>query len=897
MERVFRLSRVSRYKAVLAQFSSSIFRPSENWTQFRSRSDRPRQARQFLQLPPFGVLLMLLVVSLAVVPAPTVSQTCAPNGDVDGDGRLTGRDALWVFEQALLVLDPPLDACGLMIADVHPVPTAADGRITGGDALCIFERALGLPSCLDPAAGTPFAESLSFQADPSVPYVEKQLIGTDPDGDTLTYELLDAPTGTGYVDAVVGPETGILSLSIAAGFTGEILLHYRVTDGRFFSAPATVRITVEVIAGERLLGAAEIEPEEVAALLTADRSRLTALPPRVNLDHLFPTPGDQLCQGSCTAWAVAYAVKTYQERIEVGWALNTPRHIFSPAFIYNQINGGADRGSKITDAFDLIVRRGAATLATMPYDGGYKQGGRCVNKGDFLGQPTAAAFQEASNFKALYQRRLNGILDIKGYLAEGIPAVIGMETCDAFSRLRGANSVYNTFGGFDCGGHTVTITGYDDNRYGGAFRVINSWSTGWGDGGYFWLPYGFFNRAVATTHYGGANILVDAENNVVIPPDPVPPIVPDDLPNLQVQSWHADYDPRPRGLGTLQYRVVNTGLGVAPAGWDVNFMLSENQRITSADTYVVRERIRRELGVGNAVYRDQQNELEFSFPDGLAEGTYWMAVWVDDLLVVDESNEDDNVSLGRRRVTIENTLPDLYVRNWHARWDGRGNGSLTYRVDNIGRGSVDADHWDINLVLSPDEPIGNGNEIYLFYEDATRILNPGGYVFRDDNNPAYFQIDVDAFGYSVPYGSYYMALWVDDLQDVAESNELNNYSLGSNLVDLFPSVASAPGGGAKAVVLQSPLVQPNRQVVDRLYNGHELPPHDALVKRVQIQRTPQGGTSLTVLDDTPLLSLSADGAGDSLAPSQQRSSADIIIFPVVEEFPVPDNNPTGQGDK
>ena len=345
-------------------------------------------------------------------------------------------------------------------------------------------------------------------------------------------------------------------------------------------------------------------------------------------------------------------------------------------------------------------------------------------------------------------------------------------------------------------------------------------------------------------------------------------------------------------------------------------MLSENQRITSADTFVVWETIPIDLQPGGAVSRDQGNELGFSFPDGIAEGTYWMAVWVDDLDIVEESDEDDNVSLGEGRVIIENTLPDLYVRNWYAEWDDYGNGTLTYEVENIGRSSVDHGLWDINLVLSPDEIIGNGDEWTLFYEAATYALNPDANVYRDDSNPAYFNIYQDAFGFSVPSGVYYMAVWVDDLADVEESNELNNYSLGGNLVDI--SYASSPvvtsdgdqvhspvvagADGASALVRQSPFVQPTRQVLNRLYNGHELPTHDALVKKVRIERTPQGGTSLTVVADattsnTPPSLLSEDGDEELPVRTQQRRSADTVIFPIVKEFFMPQNSLTNQGGK
>lgn len=854
----------------------------------------------------YSHFLILLVILIVYLPTSAVSQTCLPNGDVNQDGNITASDALLAFQHALGIADPPLNSCQLTLADVYPVPTAPDGRITAADALCIFQKVLSLESCLDTMAGQPIAEPISFQMDPAVPYVEQQLIGTDPDGDTLTYELLGDPNGVGYTNAVVGPQSGVLYATITAGFSGEIRLHYRVTDGRLFSEPAIILIIVEALVDDQGLGSLPIPPEEYAELLSADASRHAEdLPPSVDLSANFPIPGNQGTQQSCVGWATAYALKSYQEKLEIGWALNTSNHLFSPAFVYNQINGGQDRGSTIVGALDLIINQGVATLATMPY-----------HEGDYLTQPSNEARREAEKFRGAERRRVNRVIDAKGYLAEGIPSVMGMQTCDAFHHLRGSNTVYNAFGGHDCGGHAVTVVGYDDNRFGGAFKVINSWGTGWGDGGYFWLPYDFVPYAVKE-----AFILLDAENlepvdPTVIPPEPPNPAPRDELPNLQVQSWSATYDPRPRGQGQLQYIVTNTGTGIATSGADVNFMLSENQRITSTDHFVVWETIPFDLSPGRAVVRDQDNPLYFSFPDGLPEGTYYMAVWVDDFDVVEESNENDNVSLGQRRITIENTLPDLYVRNWYAIWDNSGNGVLTYDVENIGRSNADHGLWDINLVLSPDEIIGNGNETFLFYEAATYSLGPGDSVYRDVTNPAYFNIFLDYSGSPVPSGEYYMALWVDDFDLVDESNELNNYSLGGNLVDIFNAFSQVPilgrdqarssilagADGASALVQQSPSVQLTRQVLNRLYNGHELPTHDALVKKVRIEKTPQGGMSLRVVEDatssdTPPPLLSEDTDEELPVRTQQRQSADMVIFPVVEEFFMPQDNPTNQGSK
>jgi C1A family cysteine protease len=39
------------------------------------------------------------------------------------------------------------------------------------------------------------------------------------------------------------------------------------------------------------------------------------------------------------------------------------------------------------------------------------------------------------------------------------------------------------------GGHAVAVVGYNDNLNGGRFICRNSWGTGWGDRGYFYMPY------------------------------------------------------------------------------------------------------------------------------------------------------------------------------------------------------------------------------------------------------------------------------------------------------------------------------------------------------------------------------------------------------------------------
>jgi hypothetical protein len=638
--------------------------------------------------------------------------------------------------------------------------------------------------------------------------------------------------------------------------------------------------------GDKKTGRNDVAAEEYAhfALSTLSSDLLgmvgsqPTIPRSIDLSVNFPAPGDQGSQSSCVGWATAYALKSYQEKVETGWTLNTPDHLFSPAFIYNQINGGQDQGSNISEALALAVSKGVATLATMPY-----------NYTDYRTQPTASAFTQALKFKAASFLRVNDTSQIKAALANRKPVVGGIAVYQQLVALKGSNSVYNTSSGNKQGGHAITIVGYDDDKYGGAFKVINSWSQNWGDNGFFWMPYNFTSGGILSEAY----ILEDAENTETITPQEPTEPKPDNstLPNLTVENWNASYDPHPRGAGSLTYTIKNSGSGIAPPGADVNFMLSDNPDISSSDYYVVYESIPFDLQSGGSAYRDAGNAITFNFPDQLSSGIYYMALWVDDLDVVEESNEKDNKSIGNNSLTIQNTLPDLEVNTWYADWDGYGNGILTYEIINSGASSTSSTNWYINLILDKDQFFGNGNEIFLFYEQAAFILAPGGTVYRRaGQNPAHFNLYESYDNGYVPSGTYYMALWVDDTDAENESNELNNgsYSWGtipisgyfgatrsgvkSSRTDNTSSLLSATGQDA------------NLDGSGKAYNGKKLPPTNLIWQKVEITRLGNGGTSMKILDQKMGAPVTEK---DQPKYSKTISAKTKVIFPTTSATPMP----------
>ena len=248
--------------------------------------------------------------------------------------------------------------------------------------------------------------------------------------------------------------------------------------------------------------------------ITLTNVNASDLPSSVDLTNMLPPVGDQGSQGSCVAWAVGYYYKTFTEHTEQSWDVTTDAHQFSPAFVYNQINGGHDNGSTFSDAFQLLEDKGCDTLKIFPY-----------NDQDYTTQPTQDQLNLALPFKIqdygnlFYGRRVNApyapttdwtwegtpltdqeINNLKGILANkhsvfviGIP-VFGSWYRSDFGPHDYIHNVPDDGGDTFYGYHAVTLVGYDDNMYGGAFRMVNSWGKNWGDNGYTWITYNWIKQ-------------------------------------------------------------------------------------------------------------------------------------------------------------------------------------------------------------------------------------------------------------------------------------------------------------------------------------------------------------------------------------------------------------------
>jgi hypothetical protein len=253
--------------------------------------------------------------------------------------------------------------------------------------------------------------------------------------------------------------------------------------------------------GHLATGLQFLDPGVYQAIPLAAPSFGGPLPERAMVSPL-PSAGNQGQQSSCVGWAIAGARSILTAR-RAKQSPDPPDRFFSPAWIYNQIrlDPASCRGfSYFLDGLNLLTRDGIVDLATFPYHEAH-----CHT------QPTTAQKQRALQHRVPAWRRVNTVdeTEVKTHLASANPVLVGMFVGPTFQQLAGG-SIYQGNENGDTSGHAMVVVGYDDSR--GAFRLLNSWGTEWGDSGYGWVSYPAFRR-LAREGY----VLEEAANGLPTP--------------------------------------------------------------------------------------------------------------------------------------------------------------------------------------------------------------------------------------------------------------------------------------------------------------------------------------------------------------------------------------------
>ena len=227
-------------------------------------------------------------------------------------------------------------------------------------------------------------------------------------------------------------------------------------------------------------------PDARDHLYAAPMAVLSKLPASVDLRPKCPPVYDQGQLGSCTGNAIAGAIQFGRRK-----AKQKPDFVPSRLFIYynervieHTVN--TDAGAQIRDGIKCAVNQGACNEKTWPY-----------NIAQFTKQPPAAAYQEAKKYQVTsYSRVTQTLSQLKGCLANGYPFVFGFTVYESFESQQVAQTGVMTMPAPKekvVGGHAVLAVGYDDASQ--SFIIRNSWGPGWGQKGYFTMPYAYITES------------------------------------------------------------------------------------------------------------------------------------------------------------------------------------------------------------------------------------------------------------------------------------------------------------------------------------------------------------------------------------------------------------------
>jgi len=227
----------------------------------------------------------------------------------------------------------------------------------------------------------------------------------------------------------------------------------------------------------------------------------TAIPGAYSLKRYAPQPGDQGDYGTCVGWSSAYAARTIAESITMNRTdrTTTTSNVFSPIFVYKgsyalkNINPTGREGAAIPDVLDFMKREGAVKRPDFEKTTDFPR----ISLSMFANSrryPIGGYVRLFSNTPGISPSNTR-TETVRKSLSEGKPVIIGMNCPDSFSSAKEAwrPSESSTV---SYPGHAMCVVGYDDAKYGGAFEILNSWGTDWGNGGYIWIPYTVFNQFV-----------------------------------------------------------------------------------------------------------------------------------------------------------------------------------------------------------------------------------------------------------------------------------------------------------------------------------------------------------------------------------------------------------------
>lgn len=237
----------------------------------------------------------------------------------------------------------------------------------------------------------------------------------------------------------------------------------------------------------------EWTPESYQRLPLLPKTRnLNTLPYSASLLAYCPSAGNQGPTQTCAAWASVYGAATisYAKKNNIQ---HPTSQSFAPGFTY-----------RLTKPDDLDCQSGVTGDEFLNLIESLSKIGM-VRKQDFQDTCPSSVSDgirvQAETFRIQGCHRLFNYDDsselkmdqVKLALSKDYPVIIGMKVPQSFQQLTKPLWEFppNASG---LGGHAMCVVGYDDEKYDGAFQILNSWGENWGEKGFFWVKYSDFGQ-------------------------------------------------------------------------------------------------------------------------------------------------------------------------------------------------------------------------------------------------------------------------------------------------------------------------------------------------------------------------------------------------------------------
>lgn len=219
------------------------------------------------------------------------------------------------------------------------------------------------------------------------------------------------------------------------------------------------------------------EPDERDYQYVSGESKL---PNKVDLRPYFLTPRNQKYTQACTGFAIAGVLEYYLNK---EFSMNrevSPLHLW---YFGKKLHGWEkdNKGVWLRNSFKALFNEGFVYEFNFPF------------KPDYLREPTRGNTYIVVELSKMLLREMEyqsiSTYQVKDALSKGRPIIFGIKLNSSFygnktGKIKNITPSNNS--------HAMCLVGYDNST--NCYIARNSWDTSWGDDGYCYIPYDYFNE-------------------------------------------------------------------------------------------------------------------------------------------------------------------------------------------------------------------------------------------------------------------------------------------------------------------------------------------------------------------------------------------------------------------